>query len=270
MVTDEEWARVPGLPVDAVNIVLAVPRGRGRFGMKVVGILLIAALTALPVASAQLLERSFARTLRLACAIGAASATVGMLAGRLLRTFAPGGAIVIVAAVVFTVVAVTKRTAPRSLVMGGRSPERRAPHEGGRATRRHRAAVHVGAQAPRGRAGPGRELPLPLPAILTRHRALKQSSVYRNLGGAGAAGLPGEITDEGFGRYELTEDLTGHHHHLGLLELRCGGGRDFEPGFEETLEAQLADLADRTGFSAVSHRLDLIGLCRSCAAAASA
>jgi hypothetical protein len=40
-----------------------------------------------------------------------------MLAGRSVNV-APGGAIVIVAAVVFTVVAVTKRTAPRSLVMG--------------------------------------------------------------------------------------------------------------------------------------------------------
>jgi zinc transport system permease protein len=118
VVTDEEWARVAGLPVDAVNIVLAgATAAVVVVGMKVVGILLIAALTVLPVASAQLLGRSFARTLRLACAIGAAAAAVGMLAGRSVNV-APGGAIVIVAAVVFTVVAVTKRTAPRSLVMG--------------------------------------------------------------------------------------------------------------------------------------------------------
>lgn len=113
--------------------------------------------------------------------------------------------------------------------------------------------------------------PLPLPAILTRHRALKQSSVYRNLAALEQAGVVRRVlTDEGFGRYELTEDLTGHHHHLVCSNCGAVEDVDFEPGFEETLEAQLADLADRTGFSAVSHRLDLIGLCRSCAAAASA
>jgi zinc transport system permease protein len=118
VVTDEEWARVAGLPVDAVNIVLAgATAAVVVVGMKVVGILLIAALTVLPVASAQLLGRSFAHTLRLACAIGAAAAVVGMLAGRSVNV-APGGAIVLVAAALFTVVAVTKRAAPRSLVMG--------------------------------------------------------------------------------------------------------------------------------------------------------
>ncbi len=118
VVTDEDWARVAGLPVDTVNIVLAgATAAVVVVGMKVVGILLIAALTVLPVASAQLLGRSFARTLGLACAIGAGSAVAGMLAGRSVDV-APGGAIVIVAAAFFTVVAVTKRTAPRSLVMG--------------------------------------------------------------------------------------------------------------------------------------------------------
>jgi zinc transport system permease protein len=118
VVTDEEWARVAGLPVDAVNIVLAgATAAVVVVGMKVVGILLIAALTVLPVASAQLLGRSFAHTLRLACAIGAASAAVGMLGGRSVDV-APGGAIVIVAAAIFAAVAVTKRAAPRSLVMG--------------------------------------------------------------------------------------------------------------------------------------------------------
>ena len=118
VVTDEEWARVAGLPVDAVNIVLAgATAAVVVVGMKVVGILLIAALTVLPVASAQLLGRSFAQTLRIGCAIGAASAAVGLLGGRAAHV-APGGAIVIVAAAIFAVVALAKRGAPRSLVMG--------------------------------------------------------------------------------------------------------------------------------------------------------
>jgi Fe2+ or Zn2+ uptake regulation protein len=113
--------------------------------------------------------------------------------------------------------------------------------------------------------------PLALPAILGRHRDLKQSSVYRNLAALEQAGVVRRVlTDEDFGRYELTEELTGHHHHLVCSNCGTVEDVDFAPGFEETLESQLAELADRTGFSTVSHRLDLIGLCRACAAAASA
>jgi Fe2+ or Zn2+ uptake regulation protein len=113
--------------------------------------------------------------------------------------------------------------------------------------------------------------PLPLPAILLRHRALKQSSVYRNLAALEQAGVVRRVlTDEGFGRYELAEDLTGHHHHLVCSNCGAVEDVDFAPAFEATLESELGELADRTGFSAVSHRLDLIGLCRSCSAAASA
>jgi len=110
--------------------------------------------------------------------------------------------------------------------------------------------------------------PLPLPAILGRHGDLKQSSVYRNLAALEQAGVVRRvITDEDFGRYELTEDLTGHHHHLVCSNCGAVEDVDFASGFEDTLEAQLAELAERTGFSTVSHRLDLIGLCRTCAAA---
>jgi Fe2+ or Zn2+ uptake regulation protein len=113
--------------------------------------------------------------------------------------------------------------------------------------------------------------PQALPAILGRHRDLKQSSVYRNLAALEQAGVVRRVlTDEEFGRYELTEELTGHHHHLVCSNCGAVEDVDFAPGFEETLESQLAELAERTGFSTVSHRLDLIGLCRACAAAASA
>ena len=95
--------------------------------------------------------------------------------------------------------------------------------------------------------------------------------MYRNLAALEQAGVVRRVlTDEEFGRYELTEELTGHHHHLVCSNCGAVEDVDFAPGFEETLESQLAELADRTGFSTVSHRLDLIGLCRACAAAASA
>jgi Fe2+ or Zn2+ uptake regulation protein len=98
---------------------------------------------------------------------------------------------------------------------------------------------------------------------------LKQSSVYRNLGALEQAGVVRRVvTGEGFGRYELAEDLTGHHHHVVCSSCGAMEDVDFPPSFEAKLESQLGTVADRTGFSAVSHRLDLIGLCRACATAA--
>jgi zinc transport system permease protein len=115
IVTDEDWSRVAGLPVNPVNLALAgVTAAVVVAGMKVVGILLIAALLVLPVASAQLLARSFAGTLRAAVLIGAGSAALGLGLGRALD-IAPGGAIVLCAAALFAVVAIAKRAAPRAV-----------------------------------------------------------------------------------------------------------------------------------------------------------
>ena len=136
---------------------------------------------------------------------------------------------------------------------------------------RDRTPIHIRSQAPGRRVGPRRQ---PTPTAGHPQAGIagcKQSSVYRNLAALEQAGVVRRVlTDEEFGRYELTEELTGHHHHLVCSNCGAVEDVDFAPGFEETLESQLAELADRTGFSAVSHRLDLIGLCRVCAAAASA
>jgi zinc transport system permease protein len=115
VVTDEDWSRVAGLPVGPLSVALAaLTAGVIVAGMKIVGVLLIAAMMVLPVASAQLLARSFRGTLRLAVAIGAVSSLAGLTLARPLD-LAPGGAIVFVAAAVFAAVALAKRTAPRAL-----------------------------------------------------------------------------------------------------------------------------------------------------------
>lgn len=115
VVTDEDWSRVAGLPVGPLSIALAaLTAGVIVAGMKIVGVLLIAAMMVLPVASAQLMARSFRGTLRLAVAIGAVSSLVGLTLARPLD-LAPGGSIVFVAAAVFAAVALAKRTAPRAL-----------------------------------------------------------------------------------------------------------------------------------------------------------
>jgi Fur family ferric uptake transcriptional regulator len=100
---------------------------------------------------------------------------------------------------------------------------------------------------------------------LARGRALPQSSLYRNLAVLEQAGAVHRVmTHEEFGRYELAEDLTQHHHHL--VCRNCGAVEDVSvtQSLERQVQRRLADIEDRTGFSAVSHRLDLIGTCRNC------
>jgi Fur family ferric uptake transcriptional regulator len=108
--------------------------------------------------------------------------------------------------------------------------------------------------------------PLSIPEILRGRRGLAQSSVYRNVGGLEQAGVVRRIvTDEEYGRYELAEDLTGHHHHL--VCVNCGRVEDVDlpSEFETAVDRTLDRLARRAGFASVSHRLDLIGRCRDCA-----
>ena len=74
----------------------------------------MAALMVLPVASAQLLSRSFRRTVLLAAGIGAASAFVGLIIGQV-ADLSISGCIVLVAAAVFTVASVVRRSLPAAV-----------------------------------------------------------------------------------------------------------------------------------------------------------
>ncbi len=104
-VADEEWARVAGLPVGALNALLSVLTAVIVVAaMRVVGLLLVAALMVLPVAGAQLLARSFRGTLAWSAGIGVGSVIAGLAAARAWG-LAPSGTIVLVAAAVFALVA---------------------------------------------------------------------------------------------------------------------------------------------------------------------
>ncbi|MEU3713993.1 metal ABC transporter permease [Streptomyces catenulae] len=68
---DEEFARVTGLPVRLLNLLIAVTAAvTVTVAMRVVGLLLVSALMVIPVAAAQQISRSFAVTFALAVAIG--------------------------------------------------------------------------------------------------------------------------------------------------------------------------------------------------------
>jgi zinc transport system permease protein len=109
VILDEEAARVAGLPVAMCNAMLSVLTAVTVVAaMRVVGVLLIAALMVLPVASARLVARSFRGTVVLSVSIGVAAAVGGLVAARA-WSLAPGGAIVLTAILIFIVTAALPR-----------------------------------------------------------------------------------------------------------------------------------------------------------------
>ncbi len=103
---DEEAARVSGIPVTQLNVALAALAGiTVAVSMQIVGILLIAALMVLPVITASRIASSLQGTLALSMGLGFASVVAGLAASYYLD-LAPGGAIVLLSAAGFVVVAV--------------------------------------------------------------------------------------------------------------------------------------------------------------------
>ena len=101
VVIDEEGARVAGVPIGALNIVVATLAAvTVALSMRVVGILLVAALMVLPVSAAGRIAWSMRSTLVLSMAIGLASALVGLTISYY-ADLPPGGTIVLVAAGMF-------------------------------------------------------------------------------------------------------------------------------------------------------------------------
>ena len=111
----------------------------------------------------------------------------------------------------------------------------------------------------------GAEHPVTIPDILRLHPHLAQSSVYRNLTVLEQAGvITRVVTHDEWARFELAEDLGGHHHHLICEE--CGTVRDVvvSESVEAALDHSLGELAAVNGFELRHHRLDLIGVCEVC------
>lgn len=107
---DEEYARVSGLPVRTLNVLLAVTTAvTVTIAMRAVGLLLVSALMVVPVAAAQQVTRGFRATMAAAMGIGVASAGVGVwLAGE--TNTALGATIVVLAIAGFLAVAVGAAT----------------------------------------------------------------------------------------------------------------------------------------------------------------
>ncbi|MEY2416292.1 MAG: Fur family transcriptional regulator, ferric uptake regulator [Ilumatobacteraceae bacterium] len=108
--------------------------------------------------------------------------------------------------------------------------------------------------------------PATIPDLLDTRPKLTQSSVYRNLAVLEQVGVVQKVvSSDDRARFELAEDLMGHHHHL--ICVSCGRIDDFvvPPRGERTVEAVLERAIGATGFRAAGHRLDVVGTCAECA-----
>nr|WP_312892785.1 metal ABC transporter permease [Allostreptomyces psammosilenae] len=101
---DEEFARVSGLPVRLLNLLLAVTAAvTVTVAMRVVGLLLVSALMVVPVATAQTVSRTFRATLGLAIALGVTVSFSGVVVSYQ-ADVPPGASIVLLAIGVFLLI----------------------------------------------------------------------------------------------------------------------------------------------------------------------
>jgi zinc transport system permease protein len=105
---DEEFARATGLPIRALNILVAVLAALTvSVSMRVVGVLLVSALMIVPVAIAQLTARSFRATMTTAMVVGAIVCVTG-LSITYFHRLSPGATIVVLAIGVYALVALIR------------------------------------------------------------------------------------------------------------------------------------------------------------------
>lgn len=137
-----------------------------------------------------------------------------------------------------------------------RTADERLRRDGQRYTANRRALVDVLA---------GIDGPVTMAEVLASADGLAQSSAYRNLAVLEEAGVVHRlVAADDTTRYELAEDLTGHHHHL--ICSSCGAVVDIE--VPAALEAAIGELGEAVGrahgFEVAQHRLDLLGTCADC------
>ncbi|MGD6745607.1 metal ABC transporter permease [Streptomyces sp. BH106] len=110
---DEEFARVTGLPVRFLNLLIAVTAAvTVTVAMRVVGLLLVSALMVVPVAAAQQLTRSFKATFVISVALGVA-VTLGGTATSYYQDVPPGATIVLLTIAAFIVLALLAKPLAR-------------------------------------------------------------------------------------------------------------------------------------------------------------
>jgi Fur family transcriptional regulator, ferric uptake regulator len=110
--------------------------------------------------------------------------------------------------------------------------------------------------------------PATIAEILDTAPDVPVSTAYRNLAVLADAGVVRRVngSDE-FGRFELAEEVSGHHHHHAVCS-QCGLVIDAtsSPRLEAALAETARAIAEENGFDVSDHRLELVGRCSRCAA----
>ncbi len=120
---DEEFARVTGLPVRFLNLLIAVTAAvTVTVAMRIVGLLLVSAMMVIPVAAAQRVTRGFTATLSVAMVIGVLVSLSGTVATYYID--APsGGTIVLLAIGVFMLMTAVSAPLARRRAQAARAAE---------------------------------------------------------------------------------------------------------------------------------------------------
>lgn len=109
--------------------------------------------------------------------------------------------------------------------------------------------------------------PVTIPELMEQGAIQSQSSLYRNLAILEQCGAVHRIasTDD-VARYELTEELSEHHHHV--VCQACGRIDDIvlPAALERALGDAAAEARRQQDFDVDSHRLEFVGTCSTCAA----
>jgi len=107
--------------------------------------------------------------------------------------------------------------------------------------------------------------PLTVPEILASSPELPQSSAYRNMTALIEVGVVRRVAGaDDHGRFELAEELSGHHHHF--VCATCGKVEDVHPSpkLERALGEAARAVAEEQGYVVTEHQLDMVGLCAQC------
>ena len=112
----------------------------------------------------------------------------------------------------------------------------------------------------------GLGLPVTIGELMAAAPGLAASTAYRNLTVLSEAGAVTRVNGGGeFGRFELSEEVSGQHHH----HVVCAGcGLVLDARAPDRLEALLdevaSSVAEVNNFAIVGHRLELVGRCGDC------
>ena len=108
--------------------------------------------------------------------------------------------------------------------------------------------------------------PCALPELLLSGEGIAQSSAYRNLTVLEEMGVVRRLVHHGeYGRWELSEELTGHHHHH-LVCNSCDVVIDVElpTHIEHLMDEEFERAAKGSKFAVDRHNIDIVGTCANC------